>query len=63
MTDIDLDAPPPITRREMLRKAWAALDIIVRHALDQGLKPDRLDCKNIRRAHELLTVVLKEPKP
>ena len=52
----------PTTRREMLRDAQGRLSTIIRHALDAGLKPDEIDCENIRKAHALLYAALREDR-
>lgn len=55
--DIDLDAPPAITRRDMIEEAYGALASVLTYDFD--LIKDQIIRSRIIRAHELLRDVLK----
>lgn len=56
--DIDLDAAPPRTRREMLQEAYRRLDIINRYGL--RCMTDKQDRQHLIEAHRLLAQALVE---
>ena len=62
MTDIDLDAPPATTRREMLIQAEAELHMVVNCGGLEQIK-DGMDRNHIRRAYELIQMIRKESMP
>ena len=67
-TDIDLDAPVAMTKREVVNAAHGRISGVIAYALDLGQMPDALDCQRIREAGQLLGIavagepVVQQPK-
>ena len=57
-TCIDLEAPA-LTKREALEIAHQRLTSVVNFSLDAGLEPDAMDKESIRKARDMLSLVLK----
>lgn len=58
MPDIDLDAAPATTRRELLEQAHKELGAVVWFGLDDIT--DKIDRDHLKRAHDLLALAIKQ---